>query len=397
MRRIILWRLLFLLSVPFSHHLVSAQSVGKANQYFTEGNTKKALTEVNGVLHKSPQNLDALILRSRIHEHIGDLRKALSDLDAYVILEPNVPEILFMRGRLRFELEMYRLAIEDFEQLLEMDFGVTNYVFYRRAPGETGISGLSTLETMRAECQHYIGLSQLQLDKNGLAISSLLRAVTLDSGNTLYQVNLARAYEGLGKKDSALFWYQNVLISNPNEPLAATYMADLLMEDQEYETMTSYFSEVIHLHPDHLEAYKKRAWAYYMDGEYQKALDDYQYLLKNEPSSQYYITSGMCLTKLERYGEAEKLFLIILQQESENADALFNLGNLYFQWKKYELAKAQYRYLLNLQPTRTQAWYNLAMTYFELNNDSEGCTALYRSIQLGNQQGKDIYNRICNK
>jgi hypothetical protein len=33
---------------------------------------------------------------------------------------------------------------------------------------------------MRAECQHYIGLSKLQLDKKELAISSLLRAVTLD-------------------------------------------------------------------------------------------------------------------------------------------------------------------------------------------------------------------------
>jgi tetratricopeptide (TPR) repeat protein len=70
---------------------------------------------------------------------------------------------------------------------------------------------------------------------------------------------------------------------------------------------------------------------------------------------------GMIAYKEGRLGEAETIFLKVLQEHPELSEAWFKLGNIYFRTGRYDAAVPAYEKTLYWDKTNGRAWYNLAL------------------------------------
>ena len=77
-------------------------------------------------------------------------------------LQPEFTEALWNRAVLRYQIEHYELANEDFYKLLELPENETNAIYFTQKYPDKGVSGVGTLETMRAQIYNYSGPGKLR-------------------------------------------------------------------------------------------------------------------------------------------------------------------------------------------------------------------------------------------
>jgi Flp pilus assembly protein TadD len=74
----------------------------------------------------------------------------------------------------------------------------------------------------------------------------------------------------------------------------------------------------------------------------------------------------------------------------ENAGAHYNLAAVQFESGRFSEAAEHYRLALNRDPKWTQAWMNLAATYWQLHRDADARSSAAQALQLAVNSGKAI-------
>lgn len=96
---------------------------GKANVKLYKNN--KALDDLDKVVDAQPKNIDALITRGAALARGGQGAYAIQDFDRAMKIDPSLPVIYFNKGVVFFTYENWGAAMENFEKALELD---PNYV-----------------------------------------------------------------------------------------------------------------------------------------------------------------------------------------------------------------------------------------------------------------------------
>ena len=146
------------------------------------------------------------------------------------------------------------------------------------------------------------------------------------------------------------------------------------------------FTKVVYINPQHVMAFNRLGISYDLLGKYDQAIEAYKEALKIDPSLDYvYNNLGYsCLLRgdvekaVEAFNSAIALngqkelyhnnlglaysrnnqYVLALQEfkvAGDEAKALYNLANQYFEQEKYEEAKENYQTALDLKPTMMTA------------------------------------------
>ncbi|WP_041523873.1 tetratricopeptide repeat protein [Gilvimarinus agarilyticus] len=69
-----------------------------------------------------------------------------------------------------------------------------------------------------------------------------------------------------------------------------------------------------------------------------------------------------------RLGQAETLYLNVLERNDDYTEAKLKLGNIYNRQGRLDAAATSYSEILESDPDEARAWYNLALTRFRQAN-----------------------------
>ncbi|MFT7380650.1 MAG: tetratricopeptide (TPR) repeat protein [Roseivirga sp.] len=106
------------------------------------------------------------------------------------------------------------------------------------------------------------------------------------------------------------------------------------------EAINDYTYAILQVDPDYADAYKNRFEASLASGNFNRALDDSDFLRKAFPDSAYtYFFKGLALTELKRFDEAISEFQKSYELDAENVEAVVNQANAYYMSDRHDEAK----------------------------------------------------------
>jgi tetratricopeptide (TPR) repeat protein len=88
-----------------------------------------------------------------------------------------------------------------------------------------------------------------------------------------------------------------------------------------------YFNQALSLSPEYQDAFAKRAFAFILMRDYQRAIEDYTKLIDLNPALiSAYLSRGSAFNKLERWQEALQDFNKVIELDPSNSEAFNNRG-----------------------------------------------------------------------
>lgn len=246
------------------------------------------------------------------------------------------------------------------------------------------------------------GLIELKLKKPALAATHLQKSCQLQPNNPEAWNNLGYAFKDLRKTDSAIAAFSKTLTLKANPVTQAdafNNIGQLYLEKNETDLAKRAFDKAIAAYPKFAESYNNLGLYYqkqkdynqaieqlnkalrlksnyvtaqfnlgnvYQDDEqYHLAITSYQKTLSLDPNHTAAMTNAMnSLMHNRQYKEAEKLGKILTEKYPNDAQALCNLGNCYFQLTQLDDAFAYYQRAKQANPSLTDA--NLSQGFIQL-------------------------------
>jgi hypothetical protein len=132
---------------------------------------------------------------------------------------------------------------------------------------------------------------------------------------------------------------------------------------------------------------------YFSDGEFEKAAALYGQLLERERKSDYYFNRYVeCLSKLERWDEAEKALKKQLKEQPENNLLYVTYGTVFEQQGKEAEANAQYQRAIDKMPSDYAGVVRLANTFVYASKPDYAIKAYERGAALAKEPYRFSYN-----
>lgn len=158
--------------------------------------------------------------------------------------------------------------------------------------------------------------------------------------------------------------YKSALRDEPNNFVAFAALGAIKLDQKNYDEVISYSKSASALNPDAPDVYHRLAIAYEEKGDFQKAIEEYEKLIKVE--SRYvpaYFGLASIYQKQNKYDLAITNYQKVLEIEPDNFDAHFNLGGIYYNKKDYMLALKEYGTIIDKRPNQADIYNNLGNVY----------------------------------
>jgi len=202
--------------------------------------------------------------------------------------------------------------------------------------------------------------------------SNCQRAIQLDDHLPATYVTLGRLHSGLGKNDLALDEFQKALQVNPRNADAIMGMAGVYEHMGRIADAEANFKRAAALRPDYWDGYNSLGWFYYRQGRSADAVAQFRRVVELTPDNAAgYSNLAAALIDLgdaKSLPEAEAALTKSIHLSPSYA-AYANLGNLYFNEKRYAEAAQMTRKGLELNDKDWAVWDNLLMSYQWLNDE----------------------------
>lgn len=166
--------------------------IGRAELYLAQGDTVKALDDVNKAIALNANEASAYVMRSGININYNkDIQKALDDMNEAIKLEPHQAGYFINRAFMKYKLDDYFGAMADYDYALSLEpTNVTAY--YNRA------------------------LLKMEVSENNKAIDDFSYVLRSDPDNMLARYNRANLYHETGQYKKAIADYDVLLNTYPN-------------------------------------------------------------------------------------------------------------------------------------------------------------------------------------
>lgn len=187
--------------------------------------------------------------------------------------------------------------------------------------------------------------------------------------------------------------WENVLKYYPNSQVALLNYGNALREAGKYADATKVYEKIDKSSSLYLKMLENRAYAYYMQKNYQRAIDDYQELLRYDSSRndiKTYIVN--LLLENEQMEIAKETALQILKQQPNQSEVWNSLGNYYFHRMQVDSAVAAYTQAINIKPS-AMYYYNRANIYSQNNNLSFAIEDYNKALSFDSLQADYYLNR----
>jgi len=221
-----------------------------------------------------------------------------------------------------------------------------------------------------------------------LAMQDADKALSVDnrSDRALYAKAEALFY---GNKDynQALQQYDAAIRSNAQMAEAYSGKARALMGLQRQRDALRTAEDALKLFPNDPELYYVRGLLNFQAGRFKPAADDYDKVLSLNPewnTYQVYINRGFANDALQKPDQAMQDFTKAITADPNNAGGYVARGNFMYNNAKYMDAAEDYRKAEILNPDNSVIVYNIAMSYYKIEDRATACRYFQKACSMKN-------------
>ena len=259
------------------------------------------------------------------------------------------------------------------------------------AAAEQELEAADVLSPGTFEILFNLGEAYMGDGKPGPAEVTLQRAIKLqpDSAEALYL--LARAEVALGKEVDALDGLVRAHQLAPQNTDVIFLMSRLTMKQHYYEDAIPLLEQGTKIAPERADLHAALGESYFSAGKIDKALQEFQTLIKLQPTAPSYAFMGLYYRHLGQFDDAKKYFMLGLAQDPTNAACLYNMGFIASHQGNYDEAESWLEKALHSDPAYTDALSDLASVKMSQKKYAEAIPLLRKCAQLEPNPGPVYY------
>ncbi|MCK9374670.1 MAG: tetratricopeptide repeat protein [Syntrophobacterales bacterium] len=237
----------------------------RGNEDLARGQNEKALKEYTRALELDPKLSEAYTDRGIAYKRLNRFDLAMADFNRAIELDPKDADAYANRGLIHNTQRRYDLAQEDFDRAIQLDPQLAMAYWGR-------------------------GSALIGKGSRGQAIQDFNKAIALNPNTFEFFLSRGMAYLTGGETDLALADFNRGVKVNPRRIEGYFLLGVIYFDRGQYQQAIAVLSRGINPGPkmerEELQALLFRAQAYEKTGERQKALADYQAVLKAATPSQ---------------------------------------------------------------------------------------------------------------
>ncbi|WP_026950717.1 tetratricopeptide repeat protein [Algoriphagus mannitolivorans] len=348
-------------------------------------------------LQINPRDPEAYWIRGQAWERLGELEKAHVDLSTLLELDPENAEALFERGRLRYQLKLFEGALDDFEDFLLLPPGETNRVLFKIAPGDSGVSGITTVQSFAPdEAYYHMGLCAIELKNYELAISYLDLATEENPSNPDYYSERGKALARLGENMAAIESYEIALDLDPSHKPARQGLAQVRNGGDEF--LLAELNTLIDSGEANSQTFKQRGFYRMSHEDLNGALEDFSKAIQkdsNDPENFFYL--AWAYSRQKNWKKAEENYTQAIELEPTNPEYFLARGQSRFQNGQTEGALADFTLATSIDPDHASGHYHKGIAFQKLGKKELACEEFKRGMELGMEASKKAFEKACGK
>lgn len=307
---------------------------------------------------------------AKVYIQQQEWNKAQEQLELAVQEMPRDAEAHYLLGWVYGERGMYEPMVREFETSLEI--------------GDTFKGKIEAVRLEKWTMAFNRGVQAGKEQDFQKAVMEFKMATIIEPGEPDAFNNLAFAYTNLDSLDQALEAYRSVLELQPSNvpPMINTGM--IYFNRGEYQKAQGFFQKSLELEPGNKNAITMSALTLERMATKQRtalqAESTQEDSLRIEKEAQSLLNQAVAI-----YNQG-------IEAHPEDQDFAYNLGVLYAQeFKNYQAAVPLFRKVTELDPSDTDAWYNLATTQLALDDIEGAQPSLEKVLELEPDNGTAWY------
>ncbi len=292
-----------------------------------EGRYDEALSRIDRVIEKEPNNAVLLFERAMMLVDSGRVDRAESELKKLVAAHPEFYDAQRTLGRVLLDR-----AGNDHARLDEA-------LVHLQAAFKANPDDLSSGVTV----------SQLLVASGRVAEAERVLATLVERApdQRVLNYNYAQVLTKLGRGDESKQYLERAVLLDPTFGPAVLQLVDIYQRESEWEKAAQVLQPLIEQDPLNAELQRQQAYFWLRAGNPEKARGAFKALVDADPKdarSLFYLAES--LSDLEQYEEAEKIYRKLLEQTPNDADLLASFGLTQIAQRKLDDAERTFRALL---------------------------------------------------
>jgi tetratricopeptide (TPR) repeat protein len=282
-------------------------------------------------------------------------------LSEQIAKEPGNADLYFQRAKWNLSTKKISGAEKDILKAINLD---STRADYHLLMADICFAGFHIMEAENAfkksialdpkNIDAYLKLAELDLymKKYEESISNANEALRIDKHRSKAYFIKGFVYKETKDTLRAISSFQTCVEQDPDYYEAIIQLANLYATHNDPIAL-QYYNNALKLQPHSVEALYDRGLFYQNTGAFEKAVNDYNELLKVDPNYAYaYFNLGYIAMIFEKdYAKAIPLFTRALTFEAHYVEAYYNRGICYEKTGDIQKAKADYTEALNIYPT----------------------------------------------
>ena len=294
-----------------------------------EGRYDEALTKIDRVIEKNPENPVLLYERAMMLIDASKPERAESELRKLVAAHPDFYDAQRVLGRILLDRAGNDRAHVD-EALDHLRAA------YKLNPDDlaTGVAVSQLLMSTGRNADAERVLAQL-----------LERAPDQRALNYNYAVLLTK----LGRGNESKQYLERAVLLDPTFTPAILQLVDIYQKENDYDKAAEVLQPLVEEDPMNLDLQRQQGFFYLRAGKPDKARAVFKALIDADPKdtrSQFYLAES--LSDLEQYAEADKIYRSLLEKTPNDPEVLASFGLVQTGQRKFDEAKKTFEALLAL-------------------------------------------------
>ncbi|MGD9201878.1 MAG: tetratricopeptide repeat protein, partial [Chitinispirillia bacterium] len=372
-----------------------------AESYINTGNISKAISIYNKIIINNPNNENALKKLSDLYKGNKKMVEAANIyIKIFQINKSKNRSYLSNAGHIYYGLSMYPKASKYYSMFLNsgykdskvsinlaaMEFKNKNY-----QKVITLLTGLPDKDIVEKEVIRQLVASYKNTGKETDALPYIKKLLTKDPKNIKNIEMAAIVYEKNGDLNSAVTMYKKFLAS-PKTAIHKDYayhLAELYEKQNAESSAINQYSNNITLYPDDLRNYKKLSQYYEKTKNYNQAVKILTKAVKI-PSAPPAVTKKLAevLVLQKKVTQAALEYEKYVKKVTNDYDAWYSLGSIYYSLKKYKNAIIPFEKVLQLKPSSKPTLYKLGNSYIRANQIEKAVKPLEKALELSENDMK---------
>lgn len=330
-----------------------------ASLYFQNSQFKEALTVIESILQRLPDDVDALIFKGRILEELGQVEKAQTAYQKAVMLDSGRESVALRLGELYFDANNLAEALEVYKGL--------------------------TLKLPSSFAGHfYLGKIYALQGNNEQAIAEFKQTLQLEPGLEEPKFELIELYKANQDNENALLLFNDLLKQDPENVRAQFGLAELYLLNKEKkrasEILLSLGRKI-----DSDEAILRYLFQHYIDPkEYDRALAFLQEMLPGAPESNAIHYALLVVYVSQKNAPLALFHFNKLQPQSSRIydNAVTHIAYLYQEKNLTDDAIAFFEHLIRIRPNKPNYYLYLSSFHEDAKAYANAVAVLNNGLEV---------------